>query len=206
MKQASRPNRCHAELVTGANKGMRCNCDSRSFSQFCGRHQTNVAKSQQNVNLQLPASPHSDLVYSLLEENKKLKNRVNQLSVENRCLRGETEFMREDISGWMNESEALHDEKQFFEYLSNQWIKIALKMNMLIKDIKRQSSSDHIHMVCNQVEYIDMPQEMTQELYYTHDIGFNPYTDVDDAPVVDAPVEDDASVVDVSVVDMGDVD
>jgi len=181
-------NRCHGILASGPNKGTRCTCNIRDFSHaarallpearelrlFCGRHQpvrTKNKKQKTNINI-----PDVSLIETLLAENKRLQDT--------------NEFLREDVTGWMNEAEAIQDRANFFFNSSNRWTKIALQMNMLLQDIKRQSSADHIKMLCDQVDYMELPQELTPELYHAHDVGFNPYTDVAEEDTIDDDDDD----------------
>ena len=184
MALANRGDRCHGILTSGPNKGTRCNCNARAFSQFCGRHQPTSSKTtKRKINITIPhpttpPPPDENLIQTLLDENKRLQEIINTENMHKTCLIRENDFLRDDVAGWMNEAEAIQDRANYFFASSNQWTKIALQMNMLLQDIKRQSSADHIKMLCDQVEYMELPQELTLELYHLHDVGFNPYTDV----------------------------
>jgi len=98
------------------------------------------------------------------------------------CLRRESDFMREDIAGWINyaseykqERDEYKQERDVLQQKSDQWTKIALQMNMLLQNVKRLSSADHVKDLCDQVEYMDLPEELTADLYNEHDVGFTPY-------------------------------
>jgi len=163
---------CWATLATGGNKGKRCSYKCRNSSNFCGNHKkwdklvlplnTNEVVIKQSALYKL-----REIISALRREHFHDMDTINHLKTDN-------DFLREDIATRINETEELVDYMRHWQGKTHMWTQSTLKLNMLIRDIKRQSTSEHTHMLCDQTQYIEFPEDLTSELYRLYNMNYNP--------------------------------
>lgn len=94
-------------------------------------------------------------IRKLEEKNKQKREKIAQLNKINKSLENK---IRDDI-----------------------WIKPTVQLYKIIKDIKRLSSNDTTLELCDNVEYITFPVELTQNFIRRNGAGYNPTDDFNPA-------------------------
>lgn len=117
-----------------------------------------------NNNILEMESEQCQLDKSLLEmKNRQLEEKNRKKSEKIERLYDKIEVLRERIDRMVN--------------ADNIWIKPTVQLNQIISEIKRLTSCDTVIELCNNVDYINFPRELTASFMRRHGAGYNPSED-----------------------------